>query len=135
MCPTTELGNKRQGHMKPDTQQGGAWLVKTLTDALKFNSPQSLLLLPIYETEWFKPHVLYSDHDLQDKKLTNKIKLTSLGQLGEELAVLCLHHASKFTNTPWDIQHIWEIRFSRAACFVGEANKKRHLFTSKMFRA
>lgn len=35
LCPTTELGNERQGRMKPDTQQGGAWLVKTLSEALK----------------------------------------------------------------------------------------------------
>lgn len=43
------------------------------------------------------------------------VLLGGVGAKGGEV-VVCLHHASKFTNTLWDIRHIGDIRVHRAAC-------------------
>lgn len=108
MCPTSEQSNERQGQMKPDTQQGSAWLLKTLTDALKLNSPQSLLTTHKTHSEAFVIVVYGVRYTLftEDNQTTLSV-----------VVFLRLHHASKFTNTAWDIRHIREIRLPLSCRF------------------
>ncbi len=65
MCPTTELGNKRQGHMKPDTRREARdWLRHLL---MQWNLIHPRAYYYLYMKLKDPNHVLVSDHDLRDK--------------------------------------------------------------------